>query len=207
MLRTVVLSPLPASLSPAALVLPAHRPLSYGRVCLLYRLDQFLRFAHYVIMTFCNGRYPKFLAFLQLAYPNLFDRLTQFSKKSDLVQANIISAHSIDNFSVIIFSDKTSLEGDRFNIISVNNDSAPYDWDWRWVFAIKLMYKMELVFTLKFKRKVIALPSGKHTLSPSFFENLQMEFSDQVQELISYMNNKQISIASCYSEYLIDKNS
>ena len=155
-------------------------------------------------MTSYIVQYPKFLAFLQLVFPPLYNQLAQHSHKSDIVKANLTSAHNIASFSAIIFSDDAPPQGDEFKIISENNNLDPYAWDWRWVFAINLRYEEDIIFILKFKQKVIALPSGVNPLSPSFFENLQSEFGIQIQNIINDMNDKSIPISSCYSEYLMN---
>ena len=153
-------------------------------------------------MVTLSTHYPKLLAFLQVIYPSLFEKLTHISRKSDLVEATLISSNNLTSYQAIVFSEGNTNNGEIFKIIPKNNFVMPYSWDWRWVFALHVMYEDNTIFSIKFQQKVIALPTGKHPLSGVFFRHLSDEFSVQIQKLIAISNQNKILIAKAYDSYI-----
>lgn len=135
-------------------------------------------------MTEMATHYTKFLAFLRLFYPNLYQELSTYSKPTEVVEANLICTNSIHNFQAMIFSEDVAIKDELFDIYAGKDSIAPYSWDWRWVFAVKILYKGTAVLPIKFKQKVIALPTGKHPLSHNFFDILKDEFKEVTKQLI-----------------------
>ncbi len=145
--------------------------------------------------------YPKFLAFLRLFYPTLYKELSNHSNKSDLVEADLICSNSNHLYQAIIFSEDVAKDDELLDIYAGKDSLAPYSWDWRWVFAVKILFKRDVIFSIKFKQKVIALPTGKHPLTDVFFNILEDEFKKTLYDLEQLANNKNISIHESYIEY------
>ena len=101
-------------------------------------------------------QYPKLLAFLQLFYPSLYQKLSDHSSKSDIVEASLICSNNADSFQAIVFSDGNSTDGELLPVYAEKTTMSMIlnSWDWRWVFAIHILFKNEKIFTLSFKQKV-----------------------------------------------------
>ena len=153
-------------------------------------------------MSSVQNHYPKFLAFVHLIFPNFFDELACISNKSDLVEAKLLSSNCNTSFQATVFSEGNFKNGDVFQVLAENLHAAPYSWDWRWVFALKILYNNHLIFPLKFKKRIIALPTGKNPLSMVFFNNLTDEFEFVVQNIVQNINNNQKSVYENYEYYL-----
>ncbi len=146
--------------------------------------------------------YPKLLAFLQLFYPSIHTHLAQISDNPALVESKLICRNDVCLFHAIVFSDDLSESGEKFPIHTNQVVSTPYSWDWRWVFALHILFKDNIIFTLKFKQKVIALPTGKYPLSEVFFENLKHEFDIQIRILIEATTKNNMTIAYSYTSHM-----
>lgn len=153
-------------------------------------------------MSSAQNHYPKFLAFLHLICPHLFEELANISNNSDLVEAKLLSSNCNTSFQAIVFSEGNFENGDYFQVLAENINAAPYSWDWRWAFALKIIYNGHLIFPLKFKQKVIALPTGKNPLSMIFFNTLTDEITFEIQNLVQNFNNDQKTIYELYESYL-----
>ena len=145
--------------------------------------------------------FPKFIAFLQLFYPTLYKQLNSYVEDSDLVKANLICSNNTHSYQAIILSEDVSKDGELFEIYTGKDSIMPYSWDWRWVFAVNILFEEKSVFPIKFKQKVIALPTGKHPLTNVFFNILEDEFDKTLNELRATANNTNISIHECYLNY------
>ena len=143
--------------------------------------------------------YSKFLAFLKLFYPSLYQALSACSENSEIVEANLICTNNIHSFQAIIFSEDVTNKDELFDIYAGKDSIAPYSWDWRWVFAMKILYEGTAVFPIKFKQKVIALPTGKYPLSHVFFDILKDEYEEITKQLMCIDMN--ISIQDRYERY------
>ena len=152
-------------------------------------------------MVDTTKQYPKFLAFLQLFYPTLYKNLSPCSSKADIVEANLICSNTIHSFQAIVFSEGLNKDGEILDIYTGANSIAPYSWDWRWVFAIKILYQGNIIFPIKFKQKVIALPTGNHPLSNIFFNALRNEFQKPISDLINLTKSQQFLIQKVYANY------
>ena len=129
--------------------------------------------------------YPKLLAFLQLIYPSLYERLIRHSSKPDIVEAGLLCANNFSSFQARVFSDAhPPADGDIFGITPKTDPLAPCPWDWRWVFALHIMYEDQTILPVTFPRKIIALPTEKYPLSTTFFSNLNDEFTHAVQKFV-----------------------
>ncbi len=148
------------------------------------------------------AQYPKFLAFMQLFYPPLYKQISTYSDKSDLVEANLICSNNAHSFQAIVYSEDVTEDGELLDIYSGKNAMAPYSWDWRWVFALKIVYSNSPVFKLTFKQKVIALPSGKHPLSDAFFNVLNDEFKQLITDLNQVKQLNNIPIHDCFAGHI-----
>ena len=148
-----------------------------------------------------SEQYPKFLAFLKLFYPSLYEQIRIRSENTDLVEASLICSNNTHKYQAIIFSEGSAKDGELFDIYADIDSIAPYSWDWRWVFAVKILFKRKLFFSMRFKQKVIALPTGKHPLTNIFFDILQDEFKSIVFGLEQSAASKNMSIHECYTEY------
>ncbi len=147
-------------------------------------------------------QYPKLLAFLQLFYPSLYQQLCPYSEKADIVEANLICSNKSQSYQVIIFSEDVAKDGELFKVYSGKNAVAPYSWDWRWVFAIKIVFSGSTIFAMKFKQKVIALPTGKHPLSDVFFNIIEEEFEAIIKELLNRSSQECLSLHESYTKHL-----
>ena len=149
-------------------------------------------------------QYPKLLAFLQLFYPSLYKKLSDHSSKSDIVEASLISSNYADSFQAIVFSDGNSTDGELLPVYAEKTTMSMIlnSWDWRWVFAIHILFKNEKIFTLSFKQKVIALPSGQNSLSKIFFKNLHDEFYEQTEKMLHESVTLKTSLINTYSNYI-----
>ena len=153
-------------------------------------------------MSSTQNHYPKFLAFLHLICPHLFEELAKISNNSDLVEAKLLSSNCNTSFQAIIFSEGNFENGDYFQVLAENINAVPYSWDWRWVFALKIFYNNQLIFPLKFKQKVIALPTGKNPLSMVFFNTLKDEITFVIHNFVQIFNNDHKTIYEVYESYL-----
>jgi len=152
-------------------------------------------------MTDTAKNYPKLLAFLQLFYPTLYSELAPSSAKADIVEANLICSNNTHSYQAIIYSEDVAKEGELLEVYAGKDSIAPYSWDWRWVFAVSILFEGKHVFAIKFKQKVIALPTGKNPLTDVFFDILQDEFKTAIQEIIDSSIENKISIHECYTKY------
>ncbi len=155
-------------------------------------------------MTEMATHYTKFLAFLKLFYPNLYQELSTYSKPTEVVEANLICTNSIHNFQAMIFSEDVAIKDELFDIYAGKDSIAPYSWDWRWVFAVKIIFEGATIFPIKFKQKIIALPTGKHPLSYAFFDILEDEFKEVSKQLIN--NDASLSTGDRYEKYFSKTN-
>ena len=146
--------------------------------------------------------YPKLLAFLQLFYSSLYEELAQYSDKSDIVEANLICSNNFNSYQAIVFSEGDTRDGELLDIYAGKNAIAPYSWDWRWVFALNLMFEGTIIFTIKFQQKVIALPASNHPLTDVFFSILQNEFTEVIQSIMNTSRQEKIPIHDSYAKYL-----
>ena len=153
-----------------------------------------------------SAHYPKLLAFLQLFYPALYEKLSLYSEKPDIVGANLISSNNIHSYRAIVFSEGMMKEGESFEIYAGNATLSVYSWDWRWVFAVKIYFQEKLIFPIRFQQKVIALPTEKHPLSKIFFEIIQQEFEDVFEKILELSIAENTTIRESYSRYLISVN-
>ena len=147
-------------------------------------------------------QYPKLLAFLQLFYPALYKELNHHSAKADIVEANLICSNNTHSFQAIIYSEDVAKEGELFEVYAGKDSMAPYSWDWRWVFAVKILFADNLVLPIKFKQKVIALPTGKHPLTDVFFDIIQNEFESTLTEIIRQTNQEKQTMHQRYTGYV-----
>ena len=146
-------------------------------------------------------QYPKLLAFLHVFYPELYSELSRYSNKSDLVESRLICSNNHNNFQAIIYSEDVSKDGELLEVYTGKNSLAPYSWDWRWVFAVKLLFAGNIIFPIKFKQKVIALPTGKHPLTDVFFNILQEEFTTVLKGILRKSQDDKLSIHDCFYNY------
>ena len=151
-------------------------------------------------------QYPKYLAFLQLFYPEIYAKLSHHSDKADIVEAKLICSNSIHSFQAIIFSEDVAQDGELLEVYAGKDSIAPYSWDWRWVFAVKVLFCGKIVFPIKFKQKVIALPTGNNPLTDVFFNILQNEFNTVAEKLLRLSFDKKIPMHASYAKYCIAVN-
>lgn len=147
-------------------------------------------------------QYPKFLAFLQLFYPDLYTELSHYSEKADIVEANLICSNSTHCYQAIIYSEDVAKEGELLEVYAGKDSIAPYSWDWRWVFAINILFEGNHVFRIRFKQKVIALPTGKNPLTDAFFNILQDEFKTVLENILILSIKEDVSLHESYTKYL-----
>lgn len=147
-------------------------------------------------------QYPKLLAFLQLFYPDLYSELSSHSEKTDIVEANLICSNNTHSYQAIIYSEDVAKDGELLEVYAGKESVAPYSWDWRWVFAVNILFEESHVFPIKFKQKVIALPTGKNPLTDVFFNILQDEFKTVLEEILNLSTKNKISIHESYIKYL-----
>ncbi|MFK7814757.1 MAG: hypothetical protein AB8B92_00320 [Gammaproteobacteria bacterium] len=153
-------------------------------------------------MANLNKQYPKLLAFLHLFYPKLYQQLSPHSEKADIVEANLICSNNTQSYQAIIYSEDVAKEGESFEIYTGKNSVAPYSWDWRWVFAVKILFSDKVVFPIKFKQKVIALPTGKHPLTDVFFNIIQDEFESIIKEMLNQSSQDHLSLHESFTKHL-----
>ncbi|MCY4641490.1 MAG: hypothetical protein OXC41_02150 [Gammaproteobacteria bacterium] len=153
-------------------------------------------------MTAASKNYPKLLAFLQLFYPTLYEKLSLYSDRSDIVGANLISSNNINSYQAVVFSEGMMKDGELFEIYAGNTVLSVYSWDWRWVFAVKIYFQEKMIFPVRFQQKVIALPTGKHPLTKIFFEIIQQEFEDVLEEILKPSMDENTPIRENYCRYL-----
>ena len=158
------------------------------------------------MVTAASKQYPKLLAFLQLFYPTLYEKLSLYSDRSDIVGANLISSNNINSYRAIVFSEGMMKDGESFEIYAGNSALSVYSWDWRWVFAVKIFFQEKMIFPVKFQQKVIALPTEKHPLTEIFFRIIQREFEDVLEKILQLSIDEKTSIRESYSRYLISVN-
>lgn len=148
-----------------------------------------------------SKQYPKLLAFLQLFYPDLYQALSPYSEKADIVEANLICSNNTHSYQAIIFSEDVAKEGELLEVYAGKDSVAPYSWDWRWVFAVKILFSDKVVFPIKFKQKVIALPTGKHPLTDVFFNIIQDDFKQVLHEIVDRSTQEKLSLHQCFDQY------
>ena len=147
-------------------------------------------------------QYPKLLAFLYLLYPELYKELSPHSAKADLVEANLICSNNTHSYQAVIYSEDVAKDGELLEVYTGKDSIAPYSWDWRWVFAVNVLFTGEQVFPIKFKQKVIALPTGKNPLTDTFFNIIQEDFKSTLREIIKQANQEKQTIQKSYSNYI-----
>jgi hypothetical protein len=147
-------------------------------------------------------QYPKLLAFLQLFYPRIYEELSHYSEKSDVVEANLICSNNVHSYQAIIYSEDVSKDGELLDVYAGKDSMAPYSWDWRWVFAVKILFAGNLIFSIKFKQKVIALPTGKNPLTEVFFNIIQEEFKTIIDDVLLISTKDKISVHESYTKYI-----
>ncbi len=152
-------------------------------------------------MVDSTQHYSKFLAFLQLFYPSLYKQISALSENSDLVEADLICSNNTHSFRAIVYSEGITKDGELLEIHAGKYSIAPYSWDWRWVFALKILFNGNNIFPIKFKQKVIALPTGKHPVTDKFFNILQEEFNKAVIEIIKSAKHDNLPIHEGFIEY------
>jgi len=160
----------------------------------------------YQYMVETVKQYPKLLAFLKLFYADLYANLSQHSSKADIVEANLICSNNPHSYQAMIFSEDVANDGELLQIYTGKDSIAPYAWDWRWVFAVKILFAEEIIFPISFKQKVIALPSGKHPLTEIFFNILQNEFKEALEQVVKQSIEKKTAINECYVKHCISVN-
>ena len=148
-----------------------------------------------------SKQYPKLLAFLQLFYPDLYKELSPYSEKADIVEANLICSNNTHSYQAVIFSEDVAKEGELLDVYTGKDSVAPYSWDWRWVFAVKILFSNQLVFPIKFTQKVIALPTGKHPLTDVFFNIIQEDFKLVLREIANRSIQGDLSLRQCFDDY------
>lgn len=153
-----------------------------------------------------SKQYPKLLAFLQLFYPDLYRELRPRSEKTDIVEANLICSNNTHSYQAIIFSEDVAKQGELLEVYTGKDSVAPYSWDWRWVFAVKVLFSGEVIFPIKFKQKVIALPTGKHPLTDTFFNIIQDEFKTTLKEIIDQADQNNKTVQQSYATYITSVN-
>ncbi len=151
-------------------------------------------------------QYPKLLAFLEAFYPALYKKLKQHTDKSDLVEANLICSNNPNSYQAIIFSKGEMNGGELLDVCIRKNSPVPYCWDWRWVFAVKILFADRLIFPLKFQQKVIALPTGRYPLTETFFNTIRDEFEAVLDEVMNQSIDAKIPMRESYYNYLISVN-
>ncbi len=153
-------------------------------------------------MVSISGYYPKLLAFLELMYPSLFAELAYYSNNSNLIEAKLIATNNRTSYRAVVFSEGDYKSGDVFHVTAETTLVTPYLWDWRWVFALNVLHKDEIILPIKFPQKIMALPVGENPISTIFFEHLSDEFALVIQNLIGNSNRHQKTIAEAYVSYL-----
>jgi len=118
------------------------------------------------------------------------------------VEAKLICSNSNHVFQAVIYSEDVAREGELLEVYSGKSTVTPYSWDWRWVFAVKLLFDGQEVLPIKFKQKVIALPTGKNPLSHIFFDILQNEYRVVVDDLVRNSQEHDISLHESYAKYI-----
>jgi len=157
-------------------------------------------------MVTVTKQYPKLLAFLQLFYPDLYSELSLRSEKADIVEANLICSNNTHSYQAIIYSEDVAREGEMFEIYTGKDSIAPYSWDWRWVFSVTILFNGSNIFQIKFKQKVIALPTGNNPLTDVFFNILQDEFKVTLKEIFNLSTKEKISIHESFIRYITSVN-
>jgi len=147
-------------------------------------------------------QYPKLLAFLYLFYPELYEELSPHSTKADIVEANLICSNNTHSYQAVIYSEDVAKDGELLEVYTGKDSIAPYSWDWRWVFAVNVLFAGEQVFPIKFKQKVIALPTGKNPLTDTFFNIIRDDFKSSLREIIKQTNQEEQTIQKSYSNYI-----
>ena len=153
-------------------------------------------------MVTVTKKYPKLLAFLKLFYPNLYSELTLYSEKADIIEANLICSNNTHSYQAIVYSEDVAKEGDLFEVFTGNDYIAPYSWDWRWVFSVNILFEGSNVFPIKFKQKVIALPTGNNPLTDVFFNVLQDELKTTIKKISNLSTKEKISIHESFIKYI-----
>ena len=158
-------------------------------------------------MADTSKQYPKLLAFLKLFYPSLYNELSPHSHKADIVETNLICSNNAHSYQAIIYSEDVAKDGELLEVYTGKNSIAPYSWDWRWVFAVKVLFSGNDIFPIKFKQKVIALPTGRNPLTEVFFNIIQEDFESVLEKVLKQSTQDEIPIHESYSKYFISTNS
>ncbi len=153
-------------------------------------------------MADASKQYPKLLAFLQLFYPTLYNEFSLHSQKADIVEANLICSNNAHSYQAIIYSEDVAKDGELLEVYAGKDSIAPYSWDWRWVFAVKVLFSGNDIFPIKFKQKVIALPTGRNPLTEVFFNIIQEDFVTVLEKILKQSTQEKTSIHESYSKYL-----
>ena len=153
-----------------------------------------------------SKQYPKLLAFLQLFYPDLYKELSSHSEKADIVEAQLICSNNTHSYQAMIYSEDVAKQGELLEVYAGKDSIAPYSWDWRWVFAVKVLFSGEIIFPIKFKQKVIALPTGKHPLTDTFFNIIQDDFKTTLIEIINQAEKENETLHQSYARYITSVN-
>ncbi len=177
--------------------------LSYGRTVNRLGIDRGFELEHYSQMVATHEHYPMLLAFLQLFYPTLYGRLSPHSERADIVGANLISSNNISAYRAIVFSEGVMKDGESFELYAGNAALTVYSWDWRWVFAVKILFRGDTIFPVRFQQKVIALPTGKRPLTDIFFKIIQREFEVVLENILKTSVDERTSMRESYSRYLV----
>ncbi len=154
-------------------------------------------------MAGASKQYPKLLAFLQLFYPTLYNEFCLRSQKADVVEANLVCSNNAHSYQAIIYSEDVAKDGELLEVYTGKDTIAPYSWDWRWVFAVKVLFLGNDTFPIRFKQKVIALPTGRNPLTEVFFNIIQEDFEFVLEKVLKQSTQEKISIHESYSKYLI----
>ena len=147
-------------------------------------------------------QYPKLLAFIHLFYPDFYDEICYYSEKSDIVEAKLICSNESHGFSAIVYSQGEMQEGKLFSVRPEKSTAVKNSWNWCWVFAVNILFKEEVIFPLRFKQKVIALPDGNDPLTALFFKVIEDEFIGTLQKITNQSIDEQRALQDCYSDYV-----
>ena len=166
-------------------------------------IDRGFELEHYSLMVATHEHYPMLLAFLQLFYPTLYEKLSPHSESADIVGANLISSNNVSAYRAVVFSEGVMRDGESFEIYAGNAALTVYSWDWRWVFAVKILFRGNTIFPVRFQQKVIALPTGKRPLTDIFFRIIQREFEVVLENILRTSMDEHTPIRESYSRYLV----
>ena len=146
------------------------------------------------MVTAASKQYPKLLAFLQLFYPTLYEKLSLYSDRSDIVGANLVSSNNINSYRAIVFSEGMMKDGESFEIYAGNSALSVYSWDWRWVFAVKILLSGKNDFPGQISAKSDCIADRK----TSSYRNLSLE---------SYSENSKMCLRKYFNLSIDEKTS